>query len=186
MQVLTIKMMKMGSVADKVNWQKIVVSLLVLLIHSKAFAAGKIYEKKAEITCNGTKIQVVTKCDDIGLADTALCGEQKLIFADTKSGKVVKTPSYGKPYNKEFDGTGIANAWKCVKGKKETYLTLWYSTGGNCEECEWQGILDLRGNRIATNIDKKKRSKFVSKWKKLGLPALRGDDFEVIPIKKEE
>lgn len=186
MQVSTIKMMEIGSVAGKVNWTIILIPLMVLFISFNAFAAEKIYEKKTEIFCNDTKIQVVTKCEDIGLSGPAVCGEQKLIFTDTKNGKIVKTSAYGKPYNKEFDGTGIANAWKCVIGKNETYLTLWYSTGGNCEECEWQGILDLRGNRIATDIDKKKRSKFVRKWKKLGLPALKGNDFEVIPTRKED
>jgi hypothetical protein len=94
--------------------------------------------------------------------------------------------AYGKPYNKQFNGTGMANAWQCVKGNRNTYITLWYSTGGNCEECDWQAILDMNGNRVASDKDKKNRSAFIRKWKALGLPVLGPYDYMEIPLEKNE
>lgn len=163
-----------------------IITLSILPFSTVGYSADLLYEKKFEIVCDTTKVQIKTKCEDYDLEGPPPCGEQSLTLIDLKTGRKTTTWSYGNPYNKEFEGAGVANAVKCVKGQRQQYISLWYSTGGNCEECEWQSVIDLKGNRIATDINKKNRILFKHKWKTLGLPNLDSDDFTAIPLKKNE
>lgn len=159
-------------------------TLLILCFNTTVFGKDKIYVNKSELTCDAIKAHIVTKCDDLDLEGAPQCGEQTLSLVDLKTGHKILTSSYGKPYDKKFEGAGTANAWQCVKGKKEFYIVMWYSSGGNCEECDWQGILDMKGNRITTDMNKKKRANFNRKWNTLGLPVLGPNDFTEIPLRK--
>lgn len=166
------------------NYRFVLISVIMLVFsfpYSIGFSADKTYVKKSVLLCDGVKVKIVTECDDLNLEGYAQCGEQKLTFVDMKTGYKINTSAYGNPRAKEFEGSGTANAWQCVHGKREAYLSIWYSTGGNCDECEWQSILDLKGNRIASDIDKNKLKAFTRKWKSLGLPELGPYDFTEIP-----
>ena len=158
--------------------------LVFRFLSLNSFSAEATYVKRSELVCDGTRVQIVTKCDDIESEGPPQCGQQTLFFYDRESGHKISAPAYGKPYSKQFEGTGTANGWQCIKGKNQKYITLWYSTGGNCEECEWQAILDLKGNRIITDINKKKRTVFTHKYYSMGLPGLGTYDFSGIPLNK--
>jgi len=159
---------------------------MLLLFPLKSFSALAAYEKTTELVCGANRIVIITKCDDVELKGLPQCGEQTIVFHKVKSGQKISTTAYGLPYDKQFDGTGTANAWQCIKGKNESYIILWYSTGGNCEECNWQGILDLNGNRLFTDMNKKDHTLFSRKWKSLGLPASGANDFTEILLRKNE
>jgi hypothetical protein len=159
------------------------VVLLVLSIVTVACSADKTYETKADFICGDAEAIIVTKYHKFTPKGPSQCEGQKLKLKDMKTGKSIITSSSGMPFDKVLDNT-CADNYQCVKGKKQHYLVLVYSTGGNCVECEWQGILDLKGNRIAIDRNKKQKTQFANKWKTLGFPGspeLGGIDYNAIP-----
>jgi hypothetical protein len=158
----------------------------VIVFSLNAYSKDTTYLNKSNMVCDGTKVEIVTKCDDENMHGSYICVEQNITFIDIATKNKMTTSSYGNQYNNKYKGSGIANAWKCVKGKNKSYLSIWYSTGGNCDECEWQGILDLEGNRVATTINKSKLNQFYRKWKSLGIPMLGPYDFVEIPLGKND
>ncbi|MDD2468421.1 MAG: hypothetical protein PHP95_17610 [Desulfuromonadaceae bacterium] len=159
-----------------------ITALLILSCSATVFCKEINYKTKTDFICDDTKIEIITKYFKFTSDSPPHSEEQTITLKDIKTGISIETPSSGKPYDKDLDATS-ADGYQCVKGKKQSYLVLSYRTGGNCVECEWQGILDLKGNRIVVDRYKKQKSSFAHKWKELGLHGSpkRGIDFEAIP-----
>lgn len=158
------------------------VVLLVVSLGSTGYSAEKLYETKTNLLCGDTEVGITTKYLKFSLDGPPHCEDQKLSFKAIKTGKKIITSSSGMPFDKVLDNT-CADNYQCVKGNKQYYLVLVYSTGGDCAECEWQGILDLKGNRIVIDRNKKQKAQFGNKWKALdfpGSPELGGIDYNAI------
>lgn len=163
------------------------VVLLMLSLSSVSYSAEKHYKTKTAFICGGTKIDIVTEYQKYSKYGGPDCEEQKLTFKNINTGKTIIIPPSGSPYDKNLDT--CATYYQFFKGKEAFYLILSYNTGGNCEECIWQGILDLQGNRIDVDMNKKQKKTFSRKLKELGLPSsaeLGNIDFEVIPKELEK
>lgn len=140
----------------------------ILSCSSELFALEESYKTNAEFICGGKEIQITTKYKVYSPNAIPNCEDQAITFKNIKTGKTIVTTSSGQPYDEILDNT-CADAYKCVKGKSQNYIVLLYRTGGNCEDCEWLGILDLKGNRVAIDRGKLNKTKFAKKWKSLGL-----------------
>lgn len=170
------------------------VGINILIVFSTltiAYSANDIYEKKAQLICNDSKINVVTICSD----DTysfPFCTEQTFTFINQITMDRTTIPASGKPYDEiDIHGNkigrwldGLATSWQCVKGKSQSYILIGYNNGGNCDECEWVELMDLNGKNIATTKGKKNKKTFDKKMKSIGIISTSTD--ADIPIRKNE
>ncbi|MSN25147.1 MAG: hypothetical protein GJV46_04680 [Geobacter sp.] len=166
----------------------VIVVLMVLLVNSAGYSEEIQYVTKVDFICGDTKIEIATRYFKFTPDDPPNREGQQLTFTASKSGKTIITRPSGLPFDKDLEATS-ATYYQCLKGKKASYLILTYNTGGNCNECTWQGILDMQGNRVAVDRHKKQKASFERKLKELGLPnsAALGDiDFGVIPKELDE
>ena len=166
----------------------VVITALIVLLVSSAVCSEEIqYKTKTDSICGDARIEIVTKYHKFTHDSPPYCDAQKLTFKNNKTGKTIVISPSGIPQDDDLDV--CAQYYQCFRGKKTSYLIFTYYTGGNCEECIWQGILDLQGNRIAVDITKKQKTSFARKLKELGLPnsaELENIDFEVISKDPEE
>lgn len=79
----------------------------------------------------------------------------------------------------------LATGWACVKGKGQNFVAVWYNTGGNCEECEWQELIGVNGQAVASTRPKTKKNlaTYEKAWLSRRLPAISPDGFEDIPLR---
>jgi hypothetical protein len=162
---------------------------LILTLGSRLSYAGI-----TDMYCGGMKIQAVTRC--VGESSPAIpdCAEQTFSFVDDATGKKVSSPAAGqlvavKNAKGELIGKyldALATGWVCARGRTQSYLIVWYNTGGNCPECEWQEILDLNGKKIASTLPKTKKNlkSYKGRWVDLGLPSLAPKDFSDLRLTK--
>jgi hypothetical protein len=145
------------------------------------------YLRKNDLTCGNAKIQIITRCTGESNSIIPDCVEQNFWFTDQTTEKTIFKNASGKRVTvKDAKGKTIgqyldalATGWICAKGKSQLYLIVWYNTGGNCDECEWQEILDLNGKKIATTLPKTRQNieSYDDIWLKLGLPSISPKDF---------
>jgi hypothetical protein len=166
--------------------------ITILIINTITFAAESNI-KMNELICDNVKISIITKC--VGESNPVVpdCIEQYYLFTNQITKKTIKKDTSGKLANvKDAKGKTIghyldalATGWVCVKGKSKPYLIVWYNTGGNCDECEWQEILDLNGNMLAATLPKTQRNlkSYDTLWLKLGLQNISAKDFSNIELK---
>jgi hypothetical protein len=165
---------------------------IVVLMHT-SLDAQQPYSRTSQLLCDGVKIQVVTQClDDSNLA-TPDCTMQTFSFLDKSGERTVSKPASGKSVTvKDAKGKSVgryldalATDWLCLKGRVQSYLVVWYSTGGNCDECEWQEVLDLKGKRLASTLPKTRNNlmSYDAVWREAGLPNVSPSDYSSIELK---
>jgi hypothetical protein len=163
----------------------IAIIYLALATQATALQAEATYQNLSELVCDDTKVQVITKCADENFG-FPLCFEQNIYFISLKTNTKIIIPASGKPYDEmDVNGVkigrwleGLATSFKCSKSNTHSYLFVGYNNGGNCDECEWVEVLDLKGVFIASNKYKNDRSKFGSKIKLLDLTEA-GPEFDI-------
>ncbi len=165
----------------------VALSVVAYIVH-----AEQPYTTESELVCGSTKVQVITRCTDDSHPIVPDCVEQKFLFRDLTTGRTFSVPASGqlvtvkgandRPIGRSLDA--LATSWRCIKGKSQPYLIIWYNSGGNCEECEWQEILDLTGKRLASTLPKTTQNQkaFNGLWSKLGLPNIGPGDFLTIRV----
>lgn len=166
------------------NILAIILFSVILLVGITAYAQEP-YSTSSELICDNIKVQVITKSIKDPKIDyiNPNCTEQHFIFIDQETGKAITKSASGKLVDVIGAKGRIIGRWLdslatelyCVKGKTESYLIFWYNTGGNCDECEWQELLDLKGKRLASTRHKTKRNMnaFSNIWKQLGIPDMQ-------------
>jgi len=139
------------------------------------------YTNTAELLCDGVKLQVLTQCADDPSPIFPDCTHQHLTFTKPGTDKVMTRSTTAKRVS-VTDAQGqiggwyldaLVNAWACVKGASQAFLLLRYSTGGNCETCEWIEIYDLAGDLLATSrgeVTGNAYKHFKSVYERLRLP----------------
>jgi hypothetical protein len=158
----------------------------VILFPINGNAESKLYTSTDELLCGHVKVKVTTTCTEDSKQhwSEGLCADQHFSFIDQKTGKTntVKGLNYD---NDDLSNTGARNgktnkwlsglaySWACVKGHKESYVIILYSSGGHCDGCEWSAIYDMGGKMLVSNQGKpieKGIKRFRTVYKKLGLP----------------
>jgi hypothetical protein len=117
------------------------------------------YTRTLELQCGSVKIRIFTECVDDSYPPFPQCVRQELTFTLISTGQVVTKPTTAKRVpvtdaqhriiGQYLDS--LVNAWACDKDTSQAFLILRYSTGGNCDTCEWIEIYDLEGHRRATS-----------------------------------
>ena len=170
--------------------------LCMIVLFARVACAEGSYTKTAEMICGDTKIKVITECFDDSLIPPS-CTKQRFELTDQQTKKTVAKSASGKLVDSDLTGPSLgalATRIQCVAGKTQPYLIVWYYTGGNCEQCEWQEILDLMGKRLGSNQTKTKNSlaEFDATWTRLGLGSPRsggnvpGSQHMEIPLRRKD
>ena len=117
------------------------------------------YTRTLELQCGSVKIRILTVCVDDSYLPFPQCVRQELTFTLASTGQVVTKPTTAKRVpvtdaqhriiGQYLDS--LVSAWACDKNTSQSFLILRYSTGGNCDTCEWIEIYDLEGNMRATS-----------------------------------
>lgn len=117
------------------------------------------YTKISKLQCDSVKIQIFTECVDDSYPPFPECVRQEITFTPASTGqattksttakRVPVTDVQNRSIGQYLDS--LVNAWACVKDASQTFLTLRYGTGGNCDTCEWIELYDLGGNLRATS-----------------------------------
>lgn len=140
------------------------------------------YQTKVDCICGDTIIEIVTGYKIFSQDLPPQCNEQQIMFTNKNNGQSFVTSQMGLPYDEML--SACAYSYKCVTGQGKHYLLLYYETGGNCAECTWQGLLDLKGNRLVIDRNKKQKAAFERNWKILGIsgsPKVEDINYESIP-----
>ena len=120
------------------------ISLSLLATASAAFAKDDVKWFKSEMTCAGTRIIVHSQCPDPH--DSLLECENQVMTLQKPDGKVIDA-GYLQAKQKHSSEVLVAASIHCVAGaEKKPYLFMSFGNGGNCDECESYGVIDLDGN----------------------------------------
>jgi len=153
----------------------------IVFLFMGASARGEgLYARTDELICGNTKVQAFTTCpaNASGYAD---CAEQHFVFTNQTTGFSARVQATSDPMVKrdtkgrETESLlwGLARSWMCVRGKTRFYVIVWYGSGGNCWDCEWEDVYDLEGRRVTsdkgTDTDEES-ARFVREWRSLGVP----------------
>jgi len=168
-------------------------SFAVFLLTDTIVCATELSSKTNELICENVKVKITTKCTGESNPIVPDCIEQYLLFIDQTTNKTVRRDTSGKLMSvRDARGKSIgryldalATGWVCKKGISKPYLIVWYNTGGNCDECEWQEIFDLNGTVLASTLRKTKQSlkKYDGILLKLGLSSISVNDFLDIQLR---
>jgi len=175
-----------------------------ILFPVNGVAESKLFTTTDELSCSDVKVQVITTCTEDTRQDwpSGLCTDQHFLFKDKRTGKTntvkglneyidnqVNADTQSKRTNKWL--SGVAYSWACVKGRERSYIIIMYSTGGNCEVCEWAAIYNLEGKMLVSDQGKpieKGIKHFRTVYKKIGLPVKwpRSSFLHIKQLKKED
>lgn len=155
----------------------IILSFIMFLNQSYSYA-GATYEKLTEINCSNTIVQVSTRCLDNDQGSFPFCVKQELVFNNVTDAKTIRQPASGILVKNNYRSIDALDALiskiACVKGREKSYLLIQYYNGGNCDECEWNEIFDLAGNKLSTSKKVKGLNNddivFEKTYEELGLP----------------
>lgn len=139
-------------------------------------APGYAKDHRAELTCQGVRVTLKTRCAGSTDQPYPSCQSEKLSFRNPKTGKtkvvagagvLVRAGDRGRTQAKVLDG--LASGWTCSHGSKGWYLVVRYDNGGNCMQCEWHEIYSPQGKWLTRGTRADPRI-FARVYRRLGLP----------------
>jgi len=158
----------------------LIIIFLLLFVNHNCSYAQETYVKSTEIKCENIIVQIKTQCLNESEGPFPYCVSQEILLTSANDARSIRIPASGqliliKENNKSIRILDVlVSAIACVKGYKKSYLIIGYYTGGNCDECEWDEIFDLDGNKLASSRKIKglegSYEKFNKTYEELGLP----------------
>lgn len=122
----------------------LLVSANLLAVSNAAHAEAKTNWYTSTSTCAGNKLIVHSFCQKMD--DDELCTGHDLTIVKA-DGTKIEAGSLEKKETKDQRGDLLTSkSMRCVAGKdNKPYLLLYFANGGNCDECEATGVIDLDG-----------------------------------------
>lgn len=130
------------------NTTKWLLACLGASAFSGAWALDDMHWYKNEMTCADVKVTVFSNCQNApDVSANSFCVAQKITFVDAAGKEAKKKNLLDKePARGDFH---VLGSIRCVAGKNnKPYLFMIFSNGGNCDTCEIDAVMDLRGKWI--------------------------------------
>lgn len=114
-------------------------------VSAQATVSEKPFEVRRSMVCHGTNIEVRSICGKSSEAGANYSCTEQRISVRNKQGPSISRDLLEK---ESMDNYHIATSMRCVAADAKPYIFILLDNGGNCDDCEVAGLIDMNGKWV--------------------------------------